>query len=122
MKKAVALICFAVFLLTNCGGGSTGPPSIDPVSPQPSVAISPGAQQTIDAGQTVKFTASVDNDSNGEGVSWSISGSGCSGSNCGTLANTSKTAATYDAPAVVSSPLTVTVKAASAAKSSVSAS
>jgi Putative Ig domain len=122
MKKVAALISVAVFLLTNCGGGSTGPPLANPVSPQPSVAISPGTQQTLDAGQTVKFIASVANDPNSNGVSWSISGSDCSGSNCGTLVNTSKTAATYNAPAVVSSPLTATVKAASVVKSSVSAS
>jgi len=122
VKKAVALISVAVFFLTNCGGGSTGPPSANLVSPQPSVAISPGTQQTVDAGQTVRFTASVTNDSNGKGVSWSVSGSGCSGSNCGTLANTSKTAATYNAPAAVSSPLTVAVKAVSVAKSTASAS
>ncbi len=63
MKKAVGLISVAVFLLTNCGGGSSASSLVDPVSPQPSVAISPGTQQTIDAGQTVKFTASVTNDS-----------------------------------------------------------
>ncbi len=122
MKKAVGVIGVVIFLLTNCGGGSGAPASPSPVSPQPSVAISPGTQLSIDEGQTVKFTASVTNDSNSQGVSWSVSGSGCSGGNCGTLANTSKTAATYNAPAVVSSSLTVTVKAASAAKSSVSAS
>lgn len=122
MKKAVGFISVAVFLLTNCGGGSSASSLVYPVSPQPSVAISPGTQQSIDQGQTVSFTASVTNDSNGKGVSWSVSGSGCSGSNCGTLANTSKTAATYNAPAVVSSPLIVTVKASSAAKTSVSAS
>jgi Putative Ig domain len=122
VKAPVALIGVAVFLLTNCGGGSSAPSSANPVSPQLSVAISPGTQQSIDQGQTVRFTASVTNDSNGKGVSWSISGSGCSGGNCGKLANTSKTAATYNAPAVVSSSLTVTVKAASAAKSTASAS
>jgi Putative Ig domain len=122
VKKAVGLISVAVFLLTNCGGGSSASSLVGAVSPQPSVAISPSTQQSIDQGQTVSFTASVTNDSNGKGVSWSVSGSGCSGSNCGTLANTSKTAATYNAPAVVSSPLTVTVKASSAAKTSVSAS
>jgi Putative Ig domain len=89
---------------------------------EPSVAISPGTQQSIDQGQTVNFTARVTNDSNSQGVSWSVSGSGCSGDGCGTLTSTSKTAATYNAPIVVSSPLTVVVKAISVAKSAASAS
>lgn len=121
MKKAVGLIGVVIFLLTNCGGGSSAPVSPSLVSPQPSVAISPGTQLSIDEGQSVKFTASVTNDSNSQGVSWSVSGSGCSGNACGILTNTTKTAATYNAPSSVSSALAVTVKATSVAKSSVSA-
>jgi len=122
VKKAVGLVSVVIFLFTNCGGGSSSPASPSSASPQPSVTISPGAQQSVDAGQTVNFTASVSNDSNSQGVSWSISGSGCSGNACGTFTNTIRTAATYNAPSSVSSPLTVTVKATSVAKSSVSAS
>lgn len=122
MKKAVGLITVAIFLFTNCGGGSSALVSPNSASPQPSVTISPGTQQSVDAGQTVRFTASVANDSNGQGVSWSLSGNGCSGSACGTLTNTSKTSATYSAPSTVASALTVTVKATSVAQITVSAS
>ena len=122
MKKSASIIPVVLFLLTSCGGGSSAPGGVGTVAPPLSVAISPGTQLSIDQGQTVKFTASVANDSNSKGVSWSVSGSGCSGSGCGTLANTSNTAATYDAPGRVTSLLTVTVKATSVAKGSASAS
>lgn len=122
MKKAAGAAIVVLLFLTSCGGGSTTLGGSSTVTPQPSVAISPGSQQSIDQGQAVKFTASVTNDSNSKGVSWSLSGSSCTGSGCGTLTNTSKTAATYVAPATVSSVLTVTVRATSVAKSSISAS
>lgn len=67
------------------------------------------------------FTASVSNDTNDQGVSWSVAGSGCSGNACGSLNNTSKDSATYTAPASVSSAMNVTVKATSIAKTTVSA-
>ncbi|HUZ47167.1 MAG TPA: putative Ig domain-containing protein, partial [Terriglobia bacterium] len=86
------------------------------------MAISPGTQQSIDQGQTVNFTATVTNDTASAGVTWSLSGSGCSGAACGTLSNTTTTSATYTAPASVSSNLTVSVTATSVSKSSISAS
>jgi Putative Ig domain len=122
VKKFAGVVGVVVFLLTNCGGGSSAPGGGSAITLQPSVAISPGTQQSIDQGQTVNFTARVTNDSNSYGVSWSVSGSGCSGNGCGTLTGTSETATTYNAPAVVSSPLTVVVKATSVAKSAASAS
>ncbi|HVA01334.1 MAG TPA: Ig domain-containing protein, partial [Terriglobia bacterium] len=115
MKRALGFILLAIFL-SSCGSSST------PSTPQVSVAISPSAQQSIDQGQTVNFTASVTNDSNSAGVTWSLSGSGCTGSACGTLSNTSTTAATYNAPASVSSNLTVSVTATSKAATKKSAS
>lgn len=69
----------------------------------------------------VAFTASVSNDTNDQGVSWSVAGSGCSGNACGSLNNTSKDSATYIAPATVSSAMNVTVKATSVAKATASA-
>ena len=122
MKCAIGIIVAGVFLLGGCGGGSTSPSTVSPASPSVSVTISPSSQQTVDAGQTVNFTATVANDSNNQGVSWTVSGSSCSGGACGTLANTSTAAATYGAPASVASALTVTVKATSVAQTTASAS
>ncbi len=110
MKRAVAWIALAI-IVSGCGGGSSHS------TPQPtfqvSVSLSPASQQGIDQGQSVSFTASVANDSNNQGVSWSLSGSGCSGSACGALSNASTTSSTYSAPATVSSGFTVSVKATS---------
>ena len=50
----------------------------------------------------MNFTAKVANDSSGEGVTWSMSGTSCSGAACGTFTNKTTTAATYNAPAAVS--------------------
>jgi hypothetical protein len=79
---------------------------------QISVSVSP-ASSTLQVGQSQLFTASVQNDAQNRGVSWSIVGSGCSASSCGTLTNVSATSATYTAPASVPSPATVTIKATS---------
>lgn len=111
-----------MFFLTSCGGGSSAAVSSSQTTPQPSVAISPGTQQTIDQGQTVTFTASVSNDPNNQGVSWSLAGGVCNGNACGSLTNISRGSATYIAPASVSSAMSITVKATSVAKSNASAS
>lgn len=114
VKKAIPSIYFAIFAL-GCGG-SSGQPSQQstPQTPPPvSVSILPSSPQGIDQGQSIGFTAILTNDSNNQGVTWNLSGNGCSGSACGTLANISATAATYNAPASVSSQLTVTVTATS---------
>jgi hypothetical protein len=122
VKCAIGIVVAGVFLLASCGGGSTSPATISPASPSVSVTLSPSSQQTVDAGQAINFTATVANDSNNQGVNWTVSGSSCSGGTCGTLANTSTAAATYDAPASVSSALTVTITATSVYKSSASSS
>jgi hypothetical protein len=51
-------------------------------------------------------------------VSWSVSGSGCTGANCGTIDSTGK----YSAPAIAANPPLVTVTATSVTDSSVSGS
>ena len=113
MKKAIGfIIAVFVLFLSSCGSSST------PATPQVSVAISPSTQQSIDQGQTVSLTATVTNDSSSAGVTWSVSGTGCTGTACGTLSNTTTTAATYTAPASVSADLTVSVTATSVSHTS----
>jgi Putative Ig domain len=123
VKKAVGSIALAI-ILSGCGGGAGGssiPPSQPPALPI-SVTLSPDSQQTIDQGQSVSFTASVTNDTSGQGVSWRLSGSGCSGSACGALTGTTPTTAAYNAPASVPSTFNVSVIATSVKDASVSAS
>jgi len=73
------------------------------------VTVSP-ATETVALGGHQQFTASVANTTN-TAVTWSITGSGCSGATCGTIT----TAGLYTAPASVPTPAQVTVKAISVA-------
>ena len=94
---SVALV--TVFGLSGCGGGSSS--SSSPVS----VSVTASAT-TVDATNSVTLTATVANDKNAAGVSWSVSGGG-------TLSNSTTSSTTYTAPSTVSSSLTVTVTATS---------
>ena len=107
MKKLV-LILSGLLFLCGCGSGSSShTPRVI------SVSLSPSAQTNIDQGQTLNYTASVTNDTANAGVTWSLSGTGCTGSACGTFTGGTTTAATYNAPATVSAKLTVTIVATS---------
>ena len=114
------LIAISGLLVTvACGGGSGSgggaPPPAAPVVI--SVSISPSAQTNVDAGQTVKFTATVENDTSAEGVTWSCSGAGLTGSACGTFSGASTSEVTYHAPSSISANLNITVTATSVADS-----
>ncbi|MBZ5540466.1 MAG: hypothetical protein LAN61_08105 [Acidobacteriia bacterium] len=74
------------------------------------------ATASVQAGiGTQGFSATLQNDTQNKGVTWTLSGSGCTGSTCGTLSNITSTAVTYNAPAAVPSPATVTLTATSVA-------
>jgi hypothetical protein len=92
---------------------TTPPPPI-------SVTVNP-TSVSVQVSQSASFTATVQNDSANKGVSWSLSGTGCSGAACGTLTNVTTTSVTYNAPATVPSPATVTLQATSIADSTKSA-
>jgi len=53
------------------------------------------------------------NDYLSRGVTWALSGAGCSGAACGSLSNVTSSAVTYNAPASVPNPATVTLTATS---------
>jgi len=80
------------------------------------VGISP-TSAIVTVGQPQQFRTSVTGSTN-TAVTWSISGSGCSGSTCGTITS----GGLYTAPATVPSQATVIVKATSQANESASAS
>lgn len=73
------------------------------------VSVSPATASVVVDG-TQQFNATVTGTSN-TSVTWSVSGTGCSGSACGTINSTGL----YQAPSSEPSPPTVTVKATSAA-------
>jgi hypothetical protein len=106
----------AVAVLGGCGGGSTSS-NPAPISIAVSITLSP-ATASVQAGLNQAFTASVANDSANKGVTWALSGAGCSGATCGTLSaanSASGVAITYTAPASVPNPASVTLTATSVA-------
>ena len=81
-----------------------------------SVAVSPTTANALVGGGTQQFTAAVTNDAQNLGVTWSLSGAGCSGTTCGALSASSSasgTAITYTAPASAPTPATVALTATS---------
>jgi len=92
---------------------STPPPLSISISPS-STTVSPNLAQS--------FTATVRNDSLNQGVTWSLSGSGCSGVSCGMLSGVTHTNVTYTAPMSAPVPATVTLTATSVTNPTVSAS
>ena len=100
--------------LVGCGGSGSGSGHVA------SVSINSLANSNIDPGDSVTITGTISHGS-GEGLTWSLSGSGCSGSACGALSNSTASSVTYTAPSTVTTALAVTITA-SAVKDNVSAS
>jgi hypothetical protein len=81
-----------------------------------SVSVSPATASVRAGGGTQQFIASVSNDRHHRGVSWTLSGAGCSGSACGTLSATSSASGTpiaYTATPIALNPAIVTLTATS---------
>jgi hypothetical protein len=128
LRAARSVLVFAsvsaLAFLSGCGGGGSAP------SPEPpaaisviSVSVSP-ITASINTGQQQNFTATVANDSQNKGVTWALSGTGCSGSACGILSgtsNASSAAISYTAPSNIPNPPTVTLTCTSVADSTKSA-
>ncbi len=92
------------------------------VTPTPTAIGIQGPKTTsVDPGDSATYTATVSNDANSAGVTWTLTGLTCTGSACGTLSNSSTTGVTYTAPATVATPLTVTITVTSIASPSLTA-
>ena len=94
--------------------------AISSTAPAVVVSVSP-ASASVQTGHVQSLTATVQNDSQNKGVTWTLSGAGCSGAACGSLSATSSASGapiTYTAPASVPSPASVMATATSVADSS----
>jgi hypothetical protein len=113
-KKLLALLGIAsLMFLVGCGG-TTGQ-SIN--QPPAGVTVSP-ASATVQTGGVRQFTATVSPSGANQAVTWSLSGTGCTGASCGTIDSTGK----YTAPATAPTPATVTLTATSVTDATTSAS
>jgi hypothetical protein len=81
-----------LLFLAGCGGSASQPITVPAVT----VSVTP-APATVLAENTQSFTATVQNTSN-VGVTWTLSGMGCTGAACGTLSSTTTNPVTYTAP------------------------
>jgi hypothetical protein len=112
-----------VLAIAHADSSKTASASIT-ITPPISVTVAP-TPQNVQTSQAQPFTATVANDAQNKGVTWTLSGAGCTGASCGTLsANSSASGAaiTYTAPATLPSPSTVKLQATSVADSTKSAS
>ncbi len=106
MRNILAFITIiAVVFCCSCGGSS--PPS----NASQQIAITPLSATTIVHSQTVEFNAAVTNDTASAGVTWAVSGNGCTGDACGTMSYTEPFHAHYTAPPSPNAELTATVTA-----------
>ena len=93
---------------------SASGPSASGVTITPNTLSLPAGSST-----TTQFTATVANDQNDAGVTWTFSGPSCQANTCGSLNNITTTAATYSAPSAQPAPdNTVTLTATSKADTS----
>jgi hypothetical protein len=100
--------------------GVNGSTTLTVTPPTISVTVTP-SMANVQAGEgTQNFVATVTNDPQNNGVSWSLSGAGCSGAGCGTLSASSSASGatiTYTAPAAAPTPPTITLTATSVSDS-----
>jgi hypothetical protein len=88
---------------------------VGPPTPPPTVSIQP-TSQVMAVSTAQNFIATVTNDSFNQGVTWTLSGLGCSGATCGTLSTTtskSGVAITYTAPGSAPTPNAIVLTATS---------
>lgn len=115
LAAAFGLACAGLALLVGCHGGSGSSVTIE--------IIPPTTGESVDVGTTtpLNFTATLADDVTNAGVTWKLTGSSCSGSGCGTLANPQKFSVSYVPPTAIPSTtaaLSVTLTATSVAQTS----
>jgi hypothetical protein len=93
------------------GAGLAAVRSASGVAQPISVSVSPTTASVPTGYGTQAFIATVSNDFQSRGATWSLSGTGCSGSTCGSLSNITATSVTYTAPPNIPNPSSVLLTA-----------
>ena len=101
---AATILCILSMSLVGCGGDSASVPR------GISVSISPSSVN-VATSQSRLFNATVNNDDSGKGVTWSLTGTGCSGVECGSLTAATATSVIYTAPDTLPVPAGVALTA-----------
>lgn len=111
------IICMlSLLLIAACGGSVAAAPALKTSSPTSSITVSASpSPTTIGLSQTAKITATVQNDRQAAGVTWSI------GSAPGSIQASDALNAVYTAPAQLSASSPITITATSVADPSQSA-
>ncbi len=115
MKKPILILPFICLAIVSCGGGGGGSTPAPP-PPAISVSVSPSSQ-TVPAGGTQQFTATVQNTSN-QAVTWQVNGVSGGNATVGTISSSGL----FTAPALPPAGGSATVTAVSQADSSKSGS
>ncbi|HKW88428.1 MAG TPA: hypothetical protein VJN21_06700 [Candidatus Acidoferrales bacterium] len=112
MRHSLALlVVLGLVALSSCKGNKSITIDVSPTTAQ------------LSAGGVQMFTANVHHSHSNPGVTWTLSGTSCSGATCGTLDSTTANPVTYTAPATApASNMMVTLTATSVADTSQSAS
>lgn len=107
VKFRVHLLCLVLFYALSFPGCSSNGTIV--------ITLSPAAPPAINAGQSQAITASLENDINNQGVTWSLSGPG-------NLTTETSTSVTFVAPLGISIATSSTITATSVANTTVTAS
>lgn len=112
LASPLLFACLGLGLFAGCGGGGSSAITIQ---------VTPSFAQTVDESGKLNFTATLANDTKNQGVTWTVTGSSCSATGCGTLTHVTPLAVTYVAPAAIptQTSMAVTLKATSVASTSV---
>ncbi|MGC2294804.1 MAG: putative Ig domain-containing protein, partial [Candidatus Acidiferrales bacterium] len=96
---ALLAVCSLAFI-SGCGGGGTAI----------TLEVTPSTA-SLDEGQPLLFIATLGNDTQNLGVTWTLTGSGCAGSGCGVLSNVTTTSVIYTAPTGLTTGISVSLEA-----------
>jgi Putative Ig domain len=103
--RFLPLVLCAIFLagfFAGCGGGGNNTITLQ---------VSPARNIAMDEGQSQIFVATLGLDTANQGVTWTLTGTGCAGAGCGTISSTTASQITYISPSGLTTAQTVSLNA-----------